>query len=124
MDFRVYLGGYQPHPEVLYLKAGMTGNLKSRINSYGGVLPGGMTFMWAAIVSSRGDALRGETELMRSLEYHGGFTPVSGEWFSCDPFLKSVAIDELFKIGTRRIEVRCTHVKPFSSGKRGRRNEG
>ncbi|WP_038616653.1 GIY-YIG nuclease family protein [Dyella jiangningensis] len=121
MDYRVYLGGFQPVEGVLFLKAGMTSDVKSRMQHYASMLPGGLSFLWTAKVESRRDAFSGEHALMSALEAIEGINPISGEWFRCEGvFGKSAAIDELLKIGTAHWQVVTGAVAPFGGGKRGR----
>lgn len=40
---RVYIGVFHPHPEVMFIKVGMTSNAQERIKAYAGMVPGGLS---------------------------------------------------------------------------------
>lgn len=115
----VYLGGFQPHAEILYLKAGMTSNVRERIKSYNGMLPGGLTFIYTAPVSSRLEALRVERKVLCSLGQCNEIQGVGGEWFKCDPFQRNVAFDLFIGAAPGALQIQVIPPIPFADGKRG-----
>lgn len=122
IDHVVYLAGYQPHPDVLYLKAGKSSKPDLRMSQYGTMIPGGLSFMWKARVTSRGEANAGERELMVALSGLEGVEAVGGEWFKAPPIMRLAAIDILREIGKEVLQVRCRAPEPFGirePGKRG-----
>jgi hypothetical protein len=119
----VYIGGYQPHPEVLFIKVGMTTRPKERVIDYGGMVPGGLGFMRAARVD---DQLRAERELLAAVASIQSVEPVGGEWFRCPPLLKLAVLDELHRIGSEVVQVHTHCPAPFGavSRKRGKKRRG
>lgn len=118
---RVYIGGFQPSSDVLFLKVGMTSNIETRIKAYAGMIPGGMTFMYSAKVESRGEAISAERNILLALAGRDEFHAVGGEWFRCEPLMKSAALDELCANGTCFVQERLLFPQPFSDGRRGKR---
>lgn len=116
----VYIGGFQPHPDVLYIKAGKSTQLKTRVKGYGTMLPGGLTFMFAGKVE-RGLAGRGETAVMTALASIDGIEPIGGEWFKCQPIMRLTAIDTLKLVSGEIGPVRVAAPEPFGSREPGKR---
>ena len=110
----IYIGGFQPHPGTLYLKAGKTTQPKARVKAYGTMVPGGLSFMRVARVANTS---RAETELMQALSRIDGVEPVGGEWFRCEPLMKLAALDELHRLGGAVVQVHTHCPPPFGSGR-------
>ena len=117
----IYVGGYQPHPDVLYIKAGKTMRPKDRVKDYGGMIPGGLNFMRAGQVDN---STRAEQELLRGIAAIEGVESVGGEWFRCAPLLRLTVLDELHRISQSVVQVHTFCPAPFgaqNAGKRGKR---
>jgi hypothetical protein len=115
----IYVGGYQPHPDVLYIKAGKTNRPKDRVKDYGGMVPGGLSFMRAAKVDN---SHRAETQLLAAVASVEGVEAIGGEWFKCHPFQKLLVLDKLHEIGREVVQVHTYCPAPFgvaTTGKRG-----
>ncbi|SDQ42657.1 hypothetical protein SAMN05216569_1081 [Pseudoxanthomonas sp. CF125] len=120
----VYIGGFQPSPDLLFLKAGMTNDVAARMKAYAGMIPGGLTFMYATELGSRGEALNGERGVLTALAATEGIEAVGGEWFKCAPLMKLTALDELWKVGKQVLQVRTLTPEPYAGNRRGRRKKG
>jgi hypothetical protein len=118
---RVYIGVFHPHPEVMFIKVGMTSNVQERIRAYAGMVPGGLNAMYTTNVESRGAAMRAETAVMCALGSSGNFRSIGGEWFQCEPVQKLAAVDELEKVGRGLSQARIVSPEPFVDGKRGKK---
>lgn len=117
----IYIGGFQPSPDVLFIKAGKSGQLKDRMRAYRTMLPGGLTFMYAAKTATPSLS---ERELMTAILAIDGVEAVGGEWFRCEPLLRNTVVDELFRIGTSAMQVHVGSTIPFgciNKNRRGRR---
>lgn len=114
----VYVGGYQPHPDVLYIKAGKTQRPKDRVKNYGGMVPGGLSFMHAGKVENPAQA---EKALMAAIAAIEGVEAVGGEWFRCKPFLRLPVLDQLHLIGKEVCQVRTYCPAPFGAKVAGER---
>ncbi|WP_197427003.1 GIY-YIG nuclease family protein [Noviluteimonas gilva] len=117
----IYVGGFQPHPDVLYIKAGKSCRPKDRMKQYGTMVPGGLNFMEAAKTDTPNKAERG---LLTALAEMEGMEAIGGEWFKCHPFMRLPALDQLRVFGREVLNVRPFCPAPFGSaapGKRGQR---
>lgn len=114
----IYIGGFQPHPEILYIKAGKTNRPKERVRDYGTMIPGGLTFMRAARVDRPTSA---ETQLMTALSAIEGVEAVGGEWFRCHPFLRLTVLDTLHEIGHSVVQIHTCCPGPFGVAAEGKR---
>jgi hypothetical protein len=103
----VYIGGYQPTAETLFIKGGKSYNLSLRAKQYGTMLPGGLSFLWAARVDNPHHR---EKELLAAIAKVETVEAVGGEWFRCNPFLKLTVLDELNRLGP------MTQVRTFCPG--------
>lgn len=118
---RVYIGGFHPHPDVMFVKVGMTSNVQSRIKQYSGMVPGGLDSMYTATVPTRSDALRAEKSILCALSKTDNFKAIGGEWFSCAPTAFREALAELEQTGGNISQARIARPTPFAGGKRGKR---
>lgn len=60
----VYLGGFRPHPQLLFVKVGKADNLIARSKAYATHLPGGLSFLYAAEVMNSDIAFVKEAHLL------------------------------------------------------------
>jgi hypothetical protein len=118
---RVYIGGFQPADDVLFIKVGMTSNMLDRIKAYAGMVPGGLSFMYSAKVTTRGEAISAERSMLLALSGRDEFEAVGGEWFRCQPLMKSSALDVLAEAGTSFMQERLLTPQPFTDGRRVKR---
>jgi hypothetical protein len=121
---RVYVGGFHPHPDVMFIKVGMTSDVNLRIKAYAGMVPGGLSFMFTSTVETRGEAMKGEKKILHALAAHESFEAIGGEWFKCEPIMKGAAIDELLSVGRSFTQARMISPAPFTSAGRGRAKKG
>ena len=117
---RVYVGGFQASEDILFIKVGMTSDVNRRIKDYSVMIPGGLSFIYSATVTSRGEAHAAEKQVMCELSESVEFEAVGGEWFKCKPFMKSIALDALGRAGKNMTRGHICEVQPFKDRRRGR----
>lgn len=101
----VYVGGFEPAAGVLFIKGGKSDNPRRRSKQYGTMLPGGLSFMWAAPVSNASQA---ERALLTAIAAIDGVERVGGEWFKCDSIMRLTVLDALAELGPmRRVDTFC-----------------
>jgi hypothetical protein len=117
----VYLGGFRPHPQLLFVKVGKADNLVSRSKAYATHLPGGLSFLYAAEVVNSDVAYVKEAHLLVTIAEIEGCTSVGGEWFRVAVDALPKLVEELRKLDPDAFQVKLGKPKSFTSSPKARR---
>lgn len=101
----VYLVGYAPHPEVLFVKIGKADSPKERLKAYRTHLPGGPSFMLCAGISSSDRAYIQEAAMLSFALSCQHMKPMGGEWFASSVEGVEIMLGELRKLSQDVFEV-------------------
>ena len=117
----VYLGGFRPHPQLLFVKVGKADNLVARSKAYATHLPGGLSFMYAAEVVNSDVAYVKEAHLLVTVGEIEGCKPVGGEWFRVAPEVLPKLVDELRKLDPEAFQITLAKPKSFGHSPKAQR---
>lgn len=113
----VYLVGYAPHPEVLFVKVGKANSPKDRLKAYRTHLPGGPSFMLCAGISSSDRAYIQEAALLSFAQSCQHMKPMGGEWFSSSVAGVEIMLAELRKLSQDVFEVELGDAPRVAKGR-------
>jgi hypothetical protein len=114
----VYVAGFMPLPDVLFLKGGKASSAVRRMRDYAGMLPGGLSFSYSVESDNPSGSERG---LLNAMAARPEFESVGGEWFKCALLDRFLAFDLLRAVGRNFQPVRVTGwATPRAGGRRKR----
>jgi hypothetical protein len=116
-ESHVYVVGYAPHPEALFIKIGKSNNPKHRLKAYKTHLPGGPSFMVASAIWTEQSAFRHEAKLLAYANGNAEFQAMGGEWFSTTIAGCEALIAELQEVGDYSFQVEISETR-VATGKR------